>query len=51
LHTQQSVEARASYQSLQVRGRLKMGGPDITTVVKEKYGEAALRVKGGGDPR
>jgi SAM-dependent methyltransferase len=48
LYPQQSLEAARRHSNLQVGGI--MAGTDIKEVVKEKYGEAALRVKSGGNP-
>jgi arsenite methyltransferase len=47
LHTQQGVKTRRDHPVLQIKAD-SMSNADIKTAVKEKYGEAALRVTRGG---
>jgi arsenite methyltransferase len=47
LHSQQSTQARINHSDLSLKGN-HMSGTDRNEVVKEKYGQAALRVSSGG---
>jgi arsenite methyltransferase len=47
LHQKSRPEAAGNHSSLQI-GRLAMAHIDIKSAIREKYGEAALRVKQGG---
>jgi arsenite methyltransferase len=48
LHPQQSIKTGADHLLQIDKGEISMTSVDIKTVVKQKYGEAALRVNSGG---